>query len=1528
MLPHKFKNAIQPFESKFTVPTNRINITDTPFTVKSLGFNTTFYTWDDTTSAADFTGLTNITEINSGVQALGGFYSGNGGQPISYRAGEAVAIEYTGWFYTELNSGATAFDFSMLGANGGKLTLIVNGSTKISSQTVDQFVRIEGTTQALASAGTWQSITIRYWSAQLEKGFCAFWRDDVEQVWMPLSAGVVNTVPGFESSVELDYILNTSSLESRNDLKQYSFEIPIIESSSITDDGYYFNRDSQQYIDINDATKTLKKHQLIEAEVGFKKDQHVYYFDGIGSRCFILNTSVTADMQMDSDDLIFSCWSKAESEVADIAYLFRWKSADAGFRIWYNTTGTGLDYQIEDDGANTVADTFDAATNYADGQWHHYVFGIQRSDGILTIAIDGEIKEEIDISTLTGSLHDAAEHIFYAGSGGSNGFTNGGRMSEMMYFNLGVGELTDDILDSSIKDLYDRPNKLPDVLTTTQLIWRLAGVNETTIVNPTTLTDLTSNGNDFTRSGSIIVENNDSYLPYGLITSDSNYDDYIKLFIGHIKSFEISRKIDGKDIINVRCESFESLLKEQINLNYPDKFDYWTQSFAGNYENASRPNSLTFPPTFDAFPIEASVRALMIRGYIDPTLLYKRRQFLNNAGTIVEADRLLESSNPVLQLERGKDYGNPGIFYTTSKIDNEYRLKSNFGDKLFDYIQNITEQYGWEFGSLGFYDGAFFLRTRNNPTDIHTMETGAPTFNGTWGTAVEYDLQAISGTYRQTGTTDDYVEWSVFGERVDVIMGMRNDIGGGTLCYVLSSSSTSQSIFRDITGQALAVDQVMVVELPTGNVDITLLTNPSGNTWTFRGSLTEPIPADVRVRSASSKVELVRGSSYDSANIVATAFLPTYMEGGQKDIISKSGVSGVFGEEVDNSPQVVGSLRFYYDGFDPETADNPCQFRIGSGLTRDEHILRITQLSGTGYTTVNCVYTFDRDAMNPQHDFYTGDVVATGTLIDLSVKDSGEDIRNDVTVVGMKLGTYTPGDAVQGAVANPNNPTNKYVISRAIDTRSIINSGTDNFVGRPIQTILIEPGIGTLQRADYWAVNFLNEFRNSEKVGRFEALGHPLLEVGDAIRIDDEAKDTIDTSNVVWIEQLTQSWSKGIARTVFDVSSSPPAASYEAKIPVELDNFGTEVVNNITVSSNATDSGTPYDPYDSDAVPAEFIEITFDLVLDGWLSIAVYGEDENTNAIVKVAELLNATGDENQKGTRWMTAGTDFKVIWDGVDQIGDWNARYLKATNNTSDGANFFASLPTDFNGDATSTYSKFYMVFTLKTLNRRTYKVNTKADLDPQVFMYTAPGAVVSPSFSVAGAGGGFVAGTSTDKPTGFLSSDFSNRGANIQFNTDKPAMVYIRVKDFDWHAALPKDFPQDGRTGEPIPSESVTPLEFNDDGKYYENTEFIDYATTNLYMHPEHDLGTFQNDWEVNVGQRKFNESTTDFFEGHYFYFEAFFTDKSGRTVKETAVAWWDLSGGKAESLGYGIHYLPDDNLTNGEINIGIVWGVAPA
>jgi hypothetical protein len=775
----------------------------------------------------------------------------------------------------------------------------------------------------------------------------------------------------------------------------------------------------------------------------------------------------------------------------------------------------------------------------------------------------------------------------------------------------------------------------------------------------------------------------------------------------------------------------------------------------------------------------------------------------------------------------------------------------------------------------------------------------------------------------------------VYAERIDAIMGLRNDSNGGTLSYVTVSTSTTQADLNQISGLALAVGHRLIFELPTGPEDAVLATNPSGDTWTFNALSIAP-PVGTRVRTAVAKIEVVRGSTYAGGELVQTTYVPGFGKEGLSEIISASqGVDGIFMDEVDTSP-AAPTLRLYYDGFDPETADNPCQFRIATDLTRDEHVVRLTVLtggeSGIAFPTFNAMYLYDRDAMNSQHTFRTGDAVASGTMIDLSVKDSGEDIRNDVTVVGMKLGTYTPGDAIQGVVQNPNNPTNKYVISRAIDTNSIIVSGAENFVGRPIQTILIEPGIGLIQRADYWAVNFLNEFRNAEKLGTFQALGHPLLEVGDAVYVDDEKKEVIDTANIMWIESLAQSWGDGIARTNFTLSSTPPAASYEQKIPVDIDNFGGEVINNISVSSNATDSGSPYDPYDSDAQPAEFIEITFDLVLDGWLTISVYGENESDNFVTKVAELINPTGNENQKGTKYMTAGTNYKTIWDGVDSIGKWNERYLNAINNTSTGANYFASLPTDPNsGDPVSTFSKFYLVFTLKTIDNKTYRINTKEDLSPEVFMYTAPGAVVTPSFTVRGTGDTvFVAGTETTQPTGFLTTDNNNRGAKIQFNTDKPAMLYIRLKDFDWHARLPKDFPQDGRFGGGgIQSENLSPIEFDDDGKYYENTEFIDYATTNIYLHPENDLGVFQNDWEINTGDRKASPSTGDFFEGHYFYFEAFFTDKSGRTVKETAVHWWGVeSGKKAEYLGFGDHNVPEDDPSAADINIGIVWGVAPS
>lgn len=71
MLPIKWINKIQPHESKETIPVQRVSVTHTPLTVKSLGLTQTQYKMSDT-GPPSWSDLSNLDLMFQGITSVVG----------------------------------------------------------------------------------------------------------------------------------------------------------------------------------------------------------------------------------------------------------------------------------------------------------------------------------------------------------------------------------------------------------------------------------------------------------------------------------------------------------------------------------------------------------------------------------------------------------------------------------------------------------------------------------------------------------------------------------------------------------------------------------------------------------------------------------------------------------------------------------------------------------------------------------------------------------------------------------------------------------------------------------------------------------------------------------------------------------------------------------------------------------------------------------------------------------------------------------------------------------------------------------------------------------------------------------------------------------------------------------------------------------------------------------------------------------------------------------------------------------------
>ncbi len=997
---------------------------------------------------------------------------------------------------------------------------------------------------------------------------------------------------------------------------------------------------------------------------------------------------------------------------------------------------------------------------------------------------------------------------------------------------------------------------------------------------------------------------------------DDGSSKFIKKFVGHIKSFNIDRENRNADTIKVECGGFGSLLKESLNFNYPNFFDYWAAEYAGIEFNDQRPDGIRFPQTFDNWELDKVVKSLLIRGNIDPHLFNKNQLFLNNAEVQVSGSNLIENPAPPVVLERARNYGSSAKIFLFEAADDEYRLKSNFGDTIFDYVNKVTEPYGWEWGFHPFYDSAPYLRARNNPTSIVASEDPNITFSDFWGNK-SANLDVISGTYREATTATVYVEHSFTGQRIDLVNILYSS-SGGVQATVASGISLTQFTIMNEVGGSFAAGHRIIADLPDKR-DSSTINSVSSSTITLDGSLRSIPVSGTIIRTAIAEAEIRRGGTWATAIPVVTGtYIPSYYEHGLEKFIPAQRVSPLGGD-----PIITGTKRMFYHGRDRDTIDNPTLFNLGTGLTRDEHTVRLTRLpnaesiAGT-ILGFNAFLIYDKDRNLPVYTFRTDDTLASGTVLKLDVDNNSEDMRNDVIVVGRRLGVEVPG-GFESKPVNPNNPTGKFIVSRGTDISSIFDKNALNFTGRPSQTILIEPSIGSQDRADYWAVQFLNRFRFPGNEAKFESLGHPLMEIGDCIYVNDANKSSIDTSNRLWIEDINTRWGQKEAFDTFETTTFPPWESFTPKVPVSISDFEDKPILDIQITNGGT-AASPYDPYDADA-NGTFIEITFDLVVSGFLRVSIISH----NGIL-IAHLLNPNGDEGRKGWVRETFGKNKKVIWDGVDLEGVWNEQKLSVT----DSKNWFVGE------DSQLGFGKFYVEFESIDFAGVTRLIKT---IDTDTFIFTNRGAQIDSTFTLTPA---FSDGVPTSTTT-FKNTDNANRGLKLDIRDVtgagfRPSQLRVQVIPWVWGAY--REFNSDSSTEVRAPIIHVPGIPY--DGDFLSeieisNNTFIKYDANlgSVFFQPK-DRGFSFSDWEGLFKQVKPSKLTTSniqlFYIGWYFGFVMELTDKSGRTDTLYKKQLWTGTGGLVGSFTplnaqfYGTVFSDERRSIGGNPNLKI--GVAPA
>ena len=817
-------------------------------------------------------------------------------------------------------------------------------------------------------------------------------------------------------------------------------------------------------------------------------------------------------------------------------------------------------------------------------------------------------------------------------------------------------------------------------------------------------------------------------------------DDTVQKFIGHIESFKPKR---GKqNILQVDCLGFENFYKQSINLNYPNCYDYWNAEYAERHLSDTSPDGKGMPATFDGWQMDKVFKVLSIRAGIDPYLFVRKRQFRDSQSVLVNANYLIESTYPQsVILDVNLNYGNSEVINSDIGAipDDEYIIKSNFGDYIYDYVNTITDVYGWKWGCHSYYDGAPFLKSNNNPFSIYDVNdfkySGKPygvTRSGSFTN--QTDINTIAGTYIETNSTP-FIIFYFKGSKANLVI-----VGGedsGTEATIKSFSNDLTMLY--FTGATtFQNNQVIIVETVAGEETATISSVAQPSIIELTSALSSKPVRNGYVRTATFKAELRRGLS-TGGTLLQTTYHSCYFNNNYDRLILSTNYKS-------QTPTDIDTKRFYYDGIDPKTSTNPCLISIANNLSYDDYNLKVSRLTNTqagttNYMRIDALFAYDRNTSKISDIFYTGDSVVSGTVIQLEIEDSGVDLRNDTIVVGRRLGAEVPGSDYE-RVINPNNPTFQHIISRATDIASIYNPDVRNYVGYPRQTIQIAPEIASQPRANYWATNFINRYRYPKRFpSSFTTLGNPLMELDDCIAIKDEGTGTVETYDKFWITGIKETYDKKKYETTYTTTSYEPWESFTPRIHPNPEDFEDKPISNLKITNGGdgeADSENPsietttsaYDPYSYDAYGTQ-VTIKYDLNIDCWIKIDIVPTEKPD---IVVATLLNPTGSTGNVGWMQQEVGKNYIVTWDGVDSFGDWN-QYASETDTEPIGKQFFVHegrKPTNGKG-------RFFVKFTMSRRNVSVSLVKFSTDStlidttdNPTGYIYTKRANVSSIDFT----------------------------------------------------------------------------------------------------------------------------------------------------------------------------------------------------
>lgn len=714
--------------------------------------------------------------------------------------------------------------------------------------------------------------------------------------------------------------------------------------------------------------------------------------------------------------------------------------------------------------------------------------------------------------------------------------------------------------------------------------------------------------------------------------------------------------IPASDMVSVRISSLEGRLAQQLSENYPDRLSYAANGYT---RRTGTSDPVWGVPAYDHWPYEYALKDLMLRGWIDSSLLEGYRTVKRVGQTSTENGsklfRVRGSDDSPIRLKRQANYGNPRGEITTRAQDDDYLFPSELTSSVYSRINDLVETIGYDFGCNE--DGYIFVRPRNNATSVQQITGGTDTTNPS----------SIGGVYQKfTGTGWSVTINDVKASRIDLIVGRGASLGSISVAITRDEDSATfnSTINTSHTEDVYYHDRVYDVNFDNittysilsgqdyGTYDITITPLGGGPTTEYRLDALRVYDFDPETPTA----DYTLTNSKNVLNISGQSNFP--------ERINDAIVTGKRKAAITDSTKALDKVETEFitsRATDINSILNPSSPNyMGRKITAFLSNESIGSQDLSDWAAQNLVthYRLPNSDASVEHTILPTLEIRDPVKID-DVKFEYFDGTNVYYVVGYthtltltgartsielsafpETPSYEPKEDIDISLYNNKPVINLDISYPSLDGSSTISNPTD---GLAVQSDLVVD-TGTISGSAL-----------SVTAGIISP-GTDLLYI--------EPPSPVDTNGVVPFPDMgyykNNPYHKFYTKTggslnlTFQMADG--ASSYNPS------GWGISDGDAATFSSHIIQdaySGTPpfYDPYYSELAVPELVTIRFDGLVSGYYRVSIVdARDPSSPETIAWLTLPDLDSPDAEDHWEYRDSASNMQFFWDGVDNIGDWN--------------------------------------------------------------------------------------------------------------------------------------------------------------------------------------------------------------------------------------------------------------------------------